>query len=68
MITKTLDISKTLDIKGVADNKANYFKAGKQEFYYSPSKKKIHLAELLPCGDYWIAKTWLTRSIIVKFN
>ena len=36
---KTIDLTKKLNIKGVADNKDNWFKKENQDFYYSPSEK-----------------------------
>ena len=64
----TIDLSKKRNIKGIADNKDNYFKSNNQEFYESPSGKMISLAEKLPNGDYWIAKTWRKTSILVELN
>lgn len=65
---KTIDLTKKLNIKGVADNKDNWFKKDNQNFYYSPSEKMISLAEQLPNKDWWILKTWKTSSILVEFK
>ena len=63
-----IDLSKKLNIKGIADKKDNWTLKEGQAFYESPSGKKISIAEKLPNGDYWIAKTWLKTSIIMMFE
>jgi len=65
---KTLDLKKEVNIKGVADSKKNYFKQGKQQFFYSPSGLQLHLVEKLPCGDYHFYKSWRLSSILMQFN
>lgn len=65
---KTIDLTKKLNIKGVADRNDNWFKKENQDFYYSPSGKIISLAEQLPNKDWWILKSWKTSSILVEFK
>jgi len=63
-MSKIIDLSKKLNIDGVADSKNNWIKQQGQEFYKSPSGKTISLAEKLPNGDFWIAKSWRAGTII----
>lgn len=65
---RTIDLSKKLNIIGVANKSDNYYKKHGQDFYESPSEKMISLAEQLPNGDWWIAKTWRKNSIIFLTN
>lgn len=62
---KTIDIKSKIICQFIGAKDANYFTKNGQAFYYSPTKKQVHLAEKLPCGDYWIVKTWNTSTIVI---
>ena len=62
---KTIDLKQKIECRAVGNFKDNFTKAANQDFYFSPSKKMIHLAEKLPNGDYWIVKSFRTDNVIV---
>lgn len=63
-MSRTIDLSKKLDTDYIATATETFRKVDKQEFYKSPSGKMVHLAELLPNGDWWIIKSWRFATIV----
>ena len=66
---KTIDLNNKVNVNMICQlgsRGANYTKKNGQEFYYSPSKKHIHLVEKLPNGDYYIYKSFLTSKAYIQ--
>jgi len=64
-MTNIIDLNQKTDIEMIATKKDNYTLRQGQSFYKSPSGKMLHIAEQLPNGDYWIAKSFRMNDILV---
>ncbi len=64
MTDKKIDLSSKINARAIVSDYQYEAREG-QAFYYSPSKKKIHLAERLPNGDWYIYRTWRTKNVFM---
>ncbi len=65
-MSKVVDTTKKIECDHIWDGKNAYVAQNGQAFYFSPSKKMIHLMETLPNDRAWIAKSWRTKNIIIN--